>query len=301
MRCSSASTPETLSRREETFPSRFLQCFQWLIHAKSFYNCASGQGLGPVARAFHTPGGRLAGNFTALQPHFLAASLRKPCSFLQDGRQSPGHVRLDLPPAHLAIDALQLGEHARNVVETRRNVSVPIFAMFSMVDPCEVLLQLCLWTGFRPRSARVPYTGRALSGEFHRPPAPLFGRLVAKALFLPSGWPPVARPRKARSPPCAPRDRCVAARRARQKRCRAKREDRWHRELFASASEECIGADHKPFRPMLDQSGEDDVEVAFSAGVQDVELKPKRAGRPLRVSRRNLGIAGLVGLTRRPM
>src|SRR6266567_3594289 len=116
MRCSSASTPETLSRREETFPSRFLQCFQWLIHAKSFYNCASGQSLGPVARAFHTPGGRLAGNFTALQPHFLAASLRKPCSFLQDGRQSPGHVRLDLPPAHLAIDALQLGEHARNVV-----------------------------------------------------------------------------------------------------------------------------------------------------------------------------------------
>ncbi len=145
MRCSSASTPETLSRREETFPSRFLQCFQWLIHAKSFYNCASGQGLGPVARAFHTPGGRLAGNFTALQPHFLAASLRKPCSFLQDGRQSPGHVlaaslrkpcsflqdgrqspghvRLDLPPAHLAIDALQLGEHARNVVARNAKIA----------------------------------------------------------------------------------------------------------------------------------------------------------------------------------
>ena len=68
--------------------------------------------------------------------------------------------------------------------------------------------------------------------------------------------------------------------------------DRRHRvanrqrgELFAPADEECIGADHERAGSQLDQGCEDRIEVAFGAGMQDMELQPEGAGRRLQVSR----------------
>ena len=56
-------------------------------------------------------------------------------------------------------------------------------------------------------------------------------------------------------------------------------------ELFAPADEEWIGADHEPAGSQLDQGCEDRIEVAFGAGMQDMELQPEGAGRRLQVSR----------------
>ncbi len=55
--------------------------------------------------------------------------------------------------------------------------------------------------------------------------------------------------------------------------------DRQCGELFAAAGEECIGADHERACPHLDQGCEDHVEVAFAAGVQDMNLQPEGSGR----------------------
>ena len=60
-------------------------------------------------------------------------------------------------------------------------------------------------------------------------------------------------------------------------------------ELFAPASEECIGADHERAGSQLDQGCEDRVEVAFGARMQDMELQPEGARRRLHVSRLGLG------------
>ena len=80
--------------------------------------------------------------------------------------------------------------------------------------------------------------------------------------------------------------------------------DRGHRvaerqcgELLAPADEECIGADHEPAGPQLGQGCKDRIEVAFGAGMQDMELQPEGAGR--RLQRLSIGSRhmGLVGLT----
>ena len=64
-------------------------------------------------------------------------------------------------------------------------------------------------------------------------------------------------------------------------------------ELFAPASEECIGADHERACSQLDQGCEDRIEVAFGARMQDMELQPEGAGRRLQVSRLGLGNSGI--------
>ena len=50
-----------------------------------------------------------------------------------------------------------------------------------------------------------------------------------------------------------------------------------------------IGADHERAGPQLDQGCEGRIDVAFGAGMQDMELQPEGAGRRLQVSRLGLG------------
>ena len=64
-------------------------------------------------------------------------------------------------------------------------------------------------------------------------------------------------------------------------------------ELFAPADKEWIVADHEPAGSQLDQRCKGRVEVAFGAGVQDMELQPEGAGRRLQISR--LGLGGGIG------
>jgi hypothetical protein len=64
-------------------------------------------------------------------------------------------------------------------------------------------------------------------------------------------------------------------------------------ELFAHASEECIGTYHQSARSLLEQGRENDVEVAFAAGMQDMELKPKDDSGCLQVSRLGLCKSGI--------
>ena len=61
--------------------------------------------------------------------------------------------------------------------------------------------------------------------------------------------------------------------------------DRRHRvadgqcgELFASGCEKRLGPDHEPARAQLDHLCEDRIEVALTAGAQDVEFQPEAAG-----------------------
>ena len=60
--------------------------------------------------------------------------------------------------------------------------------------------------------------------------------------------------------------------------------DRQRGELFAPANKQCIGADHERAGSQLDQGREDRIEVAFGAGMQDMELQPEGAGRRLQLS-----------------
>ena len=61
-------------------------------------------------------------------------------------------------------------------------------------------------------------------------------------------------------------------------------------EPFASAIKKCMSTGHEPARLQSGQGCEDGIEVAFVAGVQDGELKSKRAGHRLHVSRQGLHI-----------
>jgi hypothetical protein len=51
-------------------------------------------------------------------------------------------------------------------------------------------------------------------------------------------------------------------------------------ELFDPTHEEWIGSNHEPARSQFDQLCEDLIEVTFGAGIQDLDLKPERAGPP---------------------
>jgi hypothetical protein len=64
-------------------------------------------------------------------------------------------------------------------------------------------------------------------------------------------------------------------------------------ELFAPAEEEWIGADHERAGPQMDQGCEHRIEVAFGAGVKEMELQPESAGRRLQVYR--LGHGSRIG------
>ena len=68
-------------------------------------------------------------------------------------------------------------------------------------------------------------------------------------------------------------------------------------ELFASGYEEWVGADHERAGSQLDQGCEGRIEIAFVAGMQDMELQPEGAGRRLQVSQLWSRQSGLVGLT----
>ena len=61
-------------------------------------------------------------------------------------------------------------------------------------------------------------------------------------------------------------------------------------ELLATAVEEWVGADDERAGLQLDESGEGGVDLAFGAGLQDMELHPFRARRFLHVSYHALGI-----------
>ena len=61
------------------------------------------------------------------------------------------------------------------------------------------------------------------------------------------------------------------------------------RELFSPHGEEQIDGDHERACPQLDQSCKSRIEVAFGAGVQNMELQPEGAGRSLHVARGGLG------------
>src|SRR5262249_57960396 len=50
-------------------------------------------------------------------------------------------------------------------------------------------------------------------------------------------------------------------------------------ELFLPGGEKRIGADHKPTCPQWDKLREHSIEVAFGAGVEDIELKPEAVSR----------------------
>lgn len=77
-------------------------------------------------------------------------------------------------------------------------------------------------------------------------------------------------------------------------------EDRRHRvserqfgELFASAIEEGIVADHERAGPELGQVRKDRIEIALSAGMYDVKLQPERACRRLQIPQLRLGRAAI--------
>ena len=55
-------------------------------------------------------------------------------------------------------------------------------------------------------------------------------------------------------------------------------------ELFSTAIEEWIGADHESTGSQLEQGCKDRIEVVFGARMQDMELQSQRAGRRLRLS-----------------
>jgi hypothetical protein len=60
--------------------------------------------------------------------------------------------------------------------------------------------------------------------------------------------------------------------------------DRQGSELFDPADEENIRANHEPPCSQLDQASKSGAEIAFGAGMQDVELEPQCAGNRLQVS-----------------
>ncbi len=64
---------------------------------------------------------------------------------------------------------------------------------------------------------------------------------------------------------------------------------RQRHELLAPAVEERIGADDERAGMQLDEGGESGVDLAFGAGLQDMELHPLRARRFLHVSHDALG------------
>ena len=57
--------------------------------------------------------------------------------------------------------------------------------------------------------------------------------------------------------------------------------DRQRGELFALASEECIGGDHERACPQLGHGCKDSIEIAVAARMQDMELQPEGASRCL--------------------
>src|SRR5262249_12662710 len=66
--------------------------------------------------------------------------------------------------------------------------------------------------------------------------------------------------------------------------------DRQGGELLGPAIEDCIGADHERAGSQLGQGREDRIEIAFGAGMQDMQLHSEDAGRRLQVSQYGLGI-----------
>src|SRR5712691_2530129 len=66
--------------------------------------------------------------------------------------------------------------------------------------------------------------------------------------------------------------------------------DRQCGELLGPAIEDCIGADHERAGSQLGQGCEDRIEIAFGAGMQDMQLHSEDAGRRLQVSQYGLGI-----------
>ena len=69
--------------------------------------------------------------------------------------------------------------------------------------------------------------------------------------------------------------------------------DRQCGELLHSVGKESVEPDHERAGPQLGQRRKDRIEVTFSAGVQDAELQPERAGRCLQFSRLGLGNSGI--------
>ena len=63
--------------------------------------------------------------------------------------------------------------------------------------------------------------------------------------------------------------------------------------LFTPAREICIGADHEPARPQLDQLCEDSIEVTFGAGIQDMEFQPEGTSRRLHLLCVGFGKSGI--------
>ena len=64
-------------------------------------------------------------------------------------------------------------------------------------------------------------------------------------------------------------------------------------QLFASAGEERIAANHKSASLQLDQLREDYLEVTFSAGIQYTKLKPKSTSSCLQFPRIGVGKNGI--------
>src|SRR5262249_40568519 len=67
----------------------------------------------------------------------------------------------------------------------------------------------------------------------------------------------------------------------------------FYSELFAAAGEKRRGANDEPACPQSDQVCEHRIEVALSAGVQDMELQAEGVGRRLQVSCIYLGKSGI--------
>src|SRR5262249_39214702 len=61
-------------------------------------------------------------------------------------------------------------------------------------------------------------------------------------------------------------------------------------ELLAPAEKQGIGAEHEHANMLIDKLCEGGVDLAYRAGIQDMELQPQRGCRLARVSRNRIGI-----------
>jgi hypothetical protein len=66
--------------------------------------------------------------------------------------------------------------------------------------------------------------------------------------------------------------------------------DRQCRELFAPGCEEHVANHHQSVCSQLVQRRKDRIEIAFSAGIQDMKLQAEAAGGWLQTSREDFGI-----------
>ena len=74
--------------------------------------------------------------------------------------------------------------------------------------------------------------------------------------------------------------------------------DRQCGEFFAAASKEHVADGHQPVCPQLVQGRKSPIEIAFGAGLQDMNLQAERAGGRLQTFQR-VSVLEFVGLTSR--